>query len=142
MDDNIGDDTTAVNPAADVEMSESAAAEDGAGESSELPFAGEDTVVESQSDPARVPFIEYLTSPMVTLIVGNGEKETILTAHQALLAQSPYFENLCNNFTDDGSVSSILDLLLGSPSASCARCATCCDTWLTHMPPLSRARSS
>lgn len=105
--DDLIDEPTAVNPGVDVEMAEGAGADDdgAAAERSELPFAGEDTVVETEAEPTRVPFIDYLTSPVVTLIVGSGENETILTAHQALLTQSPHFENLCNNFTDDGSVS-------------------------------------
>lgn len=102
-DDDIVDDTTAVNPTADVEMTESGATEDGAADQTELPFAGEDTVVEPE--PARVPFVDYLTSPVVTLIVGKNDSETILTAHQALLTISPHFKALCDNFTDDGSVS-------------------------------------
>lgn len=101
--DDIVDDTTAVNPTADVEMGEGNGAEDGAADQSELPFAGEDTVVEPES--ARVPFADYLTSPVVTMIVGKGDSETILTAHQALLTLSPFFKGVCDNFTDDGSVS-------------------------------------
>lgn len=102
--DDIADDATVVNPVVDVEMSESGAAEDGApdADQSELPFAGEDTVVEPE--PARVPFVDYLKSPVVTLIVGKAGEETILSAHQALLADSPYFKGLCDNFADDGSV--------------------------------------
>lgn len=102
--DDITDDTTSVNPNADVEMGEGAGGEDeGAADQTELPFAGEETVVEPE--PARVPFVDYLSSPIVTLIVGKDDSETILTAHQALLAISPYFKGLCDNFTDDGSVS-------------------------------------
>ncbi|CAN8097335.1 unnamed protein product [Discula destructiva] len=96
------DDTTVVNPAADIEMGEGGGAENGAADqTAELPFAGEETVVDPE--PARVPFVEYLTSPVVTLIVGKDDNETILTAHQALLTSSPYFKALCDNFTDDGS---------------------------------------
>lgn len=95
------------NPGADVEMTEGGGNEDeGVAERSELPFAGEDTVVEPEPEPVRVPFADYLSSPIVTLIVGSGEKETILTAHQALLTRSPYFQTVCDGFTDDGSVSS------------------------------------
>lgn len=102
--DDIIDDTTAVNPTADVEMGEGAGAEDETpADQTELPFGGEETIVEPE--PARIPFVDYLTSPIVTLIVGRDEKETILTAHQALLNLSPYLKGLCDNFTDDGSVS-------------------------------------
>lgn len=91
-----------VNSGADLEM-----AEGGAADGSELPYAGEETVVEVDPEPARIPFIDYLSSPIVTLIVGSGDKETILTAHQALLALSPYFKDQFANFSDDGSVSTL-----------------------------------
>lgn len=91
------------NPSQDAEMLEAGAEDETVVERTELPFAGEDTVVEPE--PARVPFIDYLTSPVVTLIVGTGEHETFLTAHQALLVHSPYFKAQCDAFTDDGSVS-------------------------------------
>lgn len=103
---DIVDEPTVVNPGGDVEMTESGAAEEEQGGGSELPFAGEETVVEQpEPEPSRIPFIDYLTSPIVTLIVGSGENETVLTAHQALLTQSPFFRDECDRFTDDGSVS-------------------------------------
>ncbi|KAL5923430.1 hypothetical protein ACKVV1_001528 [Pyricularia oryzae] len=87
-------------PAGDVEMTESAS---GAveGDESALPYAGEDGPEEPV--PARVPFVDYLSSPVVTLMVGsadNSDTQTILTAHQALLTQSPYFATLCAEFED------------------------------------------
>lgn len=103
------------NPGADVEMSESAGAGAGAdaGEDeataaagrSEMPFAEEETINEPEPVPERTSFISYLTSPIVTLIVGSDETETILTAHQALLTLSPFFKDACAQFSDDGSVS-------------------------------------
>jgi hypothetical protein len=36
-------------------------------------------------------FLDYLKSPIVELVVGSGDEATLLTAHQALLTQSPYF---------------------------------------------------
>ncbi|KAI4868797.1 hypothetical protein F4820DRAFT_408751 [Hypoxylon rubiginosum] len=86
-------------PGADVEMvegdeAEASAPRNGGGE---LPFA------EGDDSEQRVQFISYLTSPVVTLVVGEGESETILTAHQALLTQSPFFSDACAAFTDDGS---------------------------------------
>ncbi|KAI1325199.1 hypothetical protein F5Y16DRAFT_276472 [Xylariaceae sp. FL0255] len=79
--------------AGDVEMAEEPAADTTA----DLPFA------EGGENEPRVPFIDYLTSPVVTLIVGSAETATILTAHQALLTQSPYFAEVCAAFADDGS---------------------------------------
>ncbi|KAI1173311.1 hypothetical protein F4777DRAFT_457202 [Nemania sp. FL0916] len=83
------------NPGGDVEMAEG---EEGDGhEGTVLPFADG-----GESDP-RTTFISYLTSPVITLIVGSAETETILTAHQALLVQSPFFADACAAFADDGS---------------------------------------
>ncbi|KAK8050019.1 hypothetical protein PG994_011749 [Apiospora phragmitis] len=83
-------------PAADVEMAEGEEGGDNAN-GSELPYA------EGGDVEPRTSFISYLTSPVVTMIVGSGGNETILTAHQALLVQSPYFAEACAAFSDDGS---------------------------------------
>ncbi|KAI0416631.1 hypothetical protein F5X98DRAFT_176186 [Xylaria grammica] len=85
------------NPGGDVDMAEGAEGEVADTEGVVLPFAEG-----SESEP-RPTFISYLTSPVVTLIVGNAENETILTAHQALLVQSPFFADACAAFADDGS---------------------------------------
>lgn len=94
-------------PSGDVEMTESGAAAEGASaedapaNKDELPFAEESA---DSSPPPRVTFLQYLSSPIVTLIVGTGDQETVLTAHQSLLVQSPWFAEACADFTDDGSV--------------------------------------
>lgn len=96
-----------VAPAAgDVEMAEGGNEETGGNDeagananNAELPFADGGEKV-----PPRINFISYLTSPLVTLIVGSGDNETILTAHQGLLVRSPYFAEACAAFSDDGSV--------------------------------------
>ncbi|KAK4160677.1 hypothetical protein QBC43DRAFT_219272 [Cladorrhinum sp. PSN259] len=112
---HIIDDAPSANPSAlegDVDMgdggepSASAAtagdeATDAGANGSELPFA--EGVPEDTAAP-RITFLQYLTSPMVTLLIGSGENETILTAHQQLLTQSPYFAERCAEFTDDGSI--------------------------------------
>ncbi|KAI8962825.1 hypothetical protein F5Y11DRAFT_321752 [Daldinia sp. FL1419] len=87
------------NPGADVEMGEGEEAEGTVARngSGDLPFA------EGADIEPRASFINYLISPVVTLVVGNGETETILSAHQALLTQSPFFFDACAAFTDDGS---------------------------------------
>lgn len=54
--------------------------------------------------PPRISFAQYLSSSIVTLLIGSGENETILTAHQALLVQSPFFAEARAEFADDGSV--------------------------------------
>lgn len=87
------------NPGADVEMAEGEEAEGTAPRNGDgdLPFA------EGGDQDQRIQFISYLTSPVVTLVVGAGDTETILTAHQGLLTQSPFFSDACAAFTDDGS---------------------------------------
>jgi len=96
---------------ADVEMD---GAEEGEGANGriELPFADGDP--EDDTKP-RVQFIDYLKSPVVTLLVGANGSETVLTAHQALLMRSPYFAGVCADFADDGSVRMSL-----SCSSTCA----------------------
>ncbi|KAI0115426.1 hypothetical protein F4814DRAFT_322059 [Daldinia grandis] len=86
-------------PGADVDMAEGDEAEGTVtrNSSGDLPFA------EGADIEPRISFISYLTSPVVTLVVGTGETETILSAHQALLTQSSFFSDACAAFTDDGS---------------------------------------
>lgn len=87
---------------ADIDMAEDAGA--GGGDSSELPFA-EGGEAEPVDTTPRVTFMSYLTSPVVTLIVGQGDNTSVLTAHQSLLVQSPWFTQACEQFAEDGSVS-------------------------------------
>lgn len=62
--------------------------------------------VEVEIAETRTSFSTYLTSPVVTLIVGSGDDgPTVITAHQALLTQSPYFRAICDAFEDRESVS-------------------------------------
>ncbi|RFU75701.1 hypothetical protein TARUN_6460 [Trichoderma arundinaceum] len=61
--------------------------------------------VDAESDPVeeeRKTFAQHLTSPVVTLMVGKDEP-SLLTAHQAFLVRSPYFEEICKKFAEDGS---------------------------------------
>lgn len=114
MADIANDDIVEQSPANathDADMLEAGAEDETAVERTELPFAGEETVV--KPEPTRIPFVDYLTSPVVTLIVGSGEQETFLTAHQALLVQSPYFKAQSDAFTDDGSVSTETPTTMG-----------------------------
>jgi hypothetical protein len=51
-------------------------------------------VMEDEKTGRRNPqtvFLEYLRSPIVELMVGSGDDATLLTAHEALVSQSPYF---------------------------------------------------
>jgi len=51
--------------------------------------------------PARVTYVQYLQSPIIGLLVGQGEEQAFLTAHQALLTQSPWFADACAKFSDE-----------------------------------------
>ncbi|KAJ9137098.1 BTB/POZ domain-containing protein [Pleurostoma richardsiae] len=103
MSDAVHEDAPEATPApasgADVEMAEGAEEEVANGRS-DMPFAEEEI---GEAPAERVTFISYLTSPVVTLLVGSGDHETILTAHQSLLTKSPYFYEACAQFADDGS---------------------------------------
>lgn len=55
--------------------------------------------------PARVTYIDYLKSPVIGLLVGQGDEQALLTAHQALLTSSPWFADACAKFSDEVSVS-------------------------------------
>lgn len=58
--------------------------------------------------PARVTYVQYLKSPVVTLLVGHDEDRALLTAHEALLAQSPWFAETCAKFSSDLTVCFLL----------------------------------
>ncbi|KAL4903734.1 hypothetical protein BDW74DRAFT_179726 [Aspergillus multicolor] len=50
--------------------------------------------------PKPVTFLQFLTSPIVELIVGSGEKKTAMTAHQTLLLESPLLSEQVKAFND------------------------------------------
>ena len=54
--------------------------------------------------PTRITFVDHLKSPVVELLVGEGEGQALLTAHQSLLTQSPFFEDACSQFSDNALV--------------------------------------
>ncbi|KAL7904665.1 hypothetical protein GGI35DRAFT_191843 [Trichoderma velutinum] len=64
--------------------------------------ASEDHDADSDPVEERKTFASSLMSPVVTLLVGKDEP-TLLTAHQDFLVRSPYFEDICNKFAEDGS---------------------------------------
>lgn len=89
------------HPIIEIESSIPAAATE-TGENGEngLPFQ-DDPMDEA---PARVTYIDYLRSPVIGLLVGQGDEQALLTAHQALLVQSPWFADACANFSEEVSV--------------------------------------
>jgi hypothetical protein len=58
--------------------------------------------------PARVTYTDYLKSPVIGLLVGQGDKQALLTAHQALLTTSPWFADAWAKFSDEVSVSTFV----------------------------------
>ncbi|GFF50121.1 hypothetical protein IFM58399_08726 [Aspergillus lentulus] len=60
---------------------------------------------EPPQPPKKKPglhFLDYLTSPIVELIVGKDEHETSLTAHQSLLLESPFLAQAVAAFSESG----------------------------------------
>ncbi|KAI5366008.1 putative SKP1/BTB/POZ domain superfamily protein [Septoria linicola] len=51
--------------------------------------------------PSQTTFLDYLRSPIVELIVGSGDNQSTLFAHQALLVSSPFFAEACAQFSDN-----------------------------------------
>ena len=72
----------------------------------------------------------FLTSPIVEIVVGQGEDETVLTAHQTLLLESPFLSDFVGKFDASGPVSLPHVEWLGG----------ICKT-LTHTPPEPAAHS-
>ncbi len=64
--------------------------------------AGDETEVANGSAPnPQTIFLEYLKSPIVQLVVGSDDDETTLTAHKAILEQSPWFNERLSALSDD-----------------------------------------
>ncbi|KAI9774698.1 MAG: hypothetical protein M1835_006003 [Candelina submexicana] len=102
----IDDGPTEETAGADVEMSGAAAAEadngDGAEEKPEDETVAEEEEEEKEEDtPPSQVFIDYLKSPIVELLVGEGDQQTILNSHQALLTKSPYFKEAVEAFGEN-----------------------------------------
>ncbi|KAL2444325.1 hypothetical protein ABEF95_016625 [Exophiala dermatitidis] len=49
----------------------------------------------------RTVFLDYLKSPIVHLVVGSGDDETTLTAHKAILEESPFFKEKLSGLDDE-----------------------------------------
>ncbi|RDW90892.1 uncharacterized protein DSM5745_02667 [Aspergillus mulundensis] len=64
------------------------------------PAEAESQPAQDPQPPKPVPFLQFLTSPIVELIVGSGEKKTAMTAHQTLLLESPLLSEHVKAFND------------------------------------------
>ncbi len=102
--DNYADLIPADTPA-DVEMGgEEAVVEIGASGSTAAAAAAALPFQEESMDdppPPRVSYVDYLKSPIIGLLVGQGVDQALLTAHQALLTTSPWFAEACAQFSAD-----------------------------------------
>jgi hypothetical protein len=49
--------------------------------------------------------LSFLTAPIVEIYVGQGEKQTKMTAHQTLLLDSPFLSEFVDKFDSSGEVS-------------------------------------
>lgn len=47
----------------------------------------------------------FLTSPIVEIVVGRVDNETVFTAHQTLLLDSPFLSEIVDKFEASGPVS-------------------------------------
>ncbi|CZR61461.1 uncharacterized protein PAC_11357 [Phialocephala subalpina] len=92
-----GDVEMSTEPVVEIEGSAapSAAPAEGEEEGNGLPFA------EGLDGAARVTYIDYLKSPVIGLLVGQGDEQALLTAHQMLLETSPWFKDACGKFSDE-----------------------------------------
>ncbi|KAL4781922.1 hypothetical protein BJX76DRAFT_307814 [Aspergillus varians] len=64
------------------------------------PAGAESQPAEDPQLPKVVPFLDFLTSPIVELIIGSGDKKTTMTAHQSLLLESPLLSERVKAFGD------------------------------------------
>ncbi|KAJ9630878.1 hypothetical protein H2203_001405 [Taxawa tesnikishii (nom. ined.)] len=60
--------------------------------------------IEVDEEPAPTSFLDYLRSPIVELTIGTGDEAVTLSAHQALLVQSPFFRDACAQFSSDAAL--------------------------------------
>ena len=65
--------------------------------------------------PPRTTYIDYLKSPVIGLLVGQGDEQALLTAHQGLLITSPWFKEACDKFSSDLSVRPISSDMPSNP---------------------------
>ena len=78
--------------------------------------------------PARVTFVDYLRSPVIVLLVGQGDEQALLTAHQSLLVTSPWFAEACARFSDEVSVRA------SKPPPPASPASWCNADWRAHFP--------
>lgn len=77
----------------------------------------------------------FLTSPIVKITVGQGENETVLTAHQTLLLESPFLNEIVGKFGTSGPVSHDQ-----RTTSNCHVANTLCAILAVHSPPHRECR--
>ncbi|CEJ60833.1 hypothetical protein PMG11_09390 [Penicillium brasilianum] len=72
---------------------------------------GDIILLDAQTEPepptpakkiAPFKFLDFLTSPIVEIVVGEGDQQTVLTAHQTLLLESPFLSEFVGKFESSG----------------------------------------
>lgn len=58
------------------------------------------------------PSLSFLTSPIIEIVVGKGDNETSISAHQNLLVQAPKLAELVAGLTGSDAVSDYASHLL------------------------------
>ncbi|KAI9373138.1 hypothetical protein BJX61DRAFT_399711 [Aspergillus egyptiacus] len=90
----------------DTEMTPAPSAGNEAGEQTQDVALPDAQPAEAESQPAEEPqppklhFLDFLTSPIVELVIGSDETKTTLTAHQSLLLESPLLSEKVRAFGD------------------------------------------
>ncbi|KAI5294943.1 hypothetical protein KEM52_002791 [Ascosphaera acerosa] len=69
----------------DVKLEEEAAAADDEEKEKEA---------KDKEEPREATFLDYLKSPVVELVIGTGDKQTVLSAHRAILGDSPFIKDI------------------------------------------------
>lgn len=60
-------------------------------EAGEVEPTGEQRTAKTAASSPQKAFLDYLRSPIVELLIGQGSEATIIGAHQAILTESPFF---------------------------------------------------
>jgi hypothetical protein len=86
---------------ADVEMGTAEDAQEADDDNPEGEGDGDAAANGTAAPNPQTIFLEYLKSPIVQLVVGSGDDETTLTAHKAILQQSPWFDQRLSQVPED-----------------------------------------
>ncbi|EXJ56561.1 hypothetical protein A1O7_06905 [Cladophialophora yegresii CBS 114405] len=86
---------------ADVDMGTAEDVQEADDDNPEGEGGGDITANRDTAPNPQTIFLEYLKSPIVQIIVGSDDDATALTAHKAILQQSPWFDERLSELPDD-----------------------------------------